>query len=166
MKKFNLLIAGFLFIQPCLAHDNFTLYLVRHAEKQSESKNPALTYCGRERAKQLATLLSNANIKSIYSTSYQRTMSTAAPLSKKKLIAIKNYNPRELEQFALHLKPRKENALIVGHSNTTPQLTQLLSQQAVVAIGEQEYQKLYQLQFIDGKSQLTQLKQPLTCQQR
>ena len=157
------MIAGILLTQPCLASDNFTLYLVRHAEKQADSKNPPLTQCGEERAKQLATLLSKANIKSVYSTNYQRTMSTAAPLSSRQNIAIKNYDPKQLEQFSLHLKDHKENALIVGHSNTTPQLTQLLSNQKVDDLTEKEYQMLYQVQFIEGRSQLTLLNQPLSC---
>ena len=157
------MIAGILLTQSCLASDNFTLYLVRHAEKQTDVENPPLTQCGEERAKQLAILLSKAEIKSVYSTNYQRTMSTAAPLSSREKIAIENYNPRELEQFSLHLKERKENALIVGHSNTTPQLTQLLSNHKVDGLTEKEYQMLYQVQFIEGKSQLTLFNQPLTC---
>ena len=159
------MIASILLLQPCLATDNFTLYLVRHAEKQADSKNPLLTQCGEERAKQLSKLLSTANIKSVYSTNYQRTMSTAAPLSSRQNIAIKNYDPKQLEQFSLHLKSRKENALIVGHSNTTPELTQLLSEQKVEKLTEKEYQMLYQVQFIEGKSQLTLFNQPLSCKQ-
>jgi len=163
INKLCLFIIGTLLLPPCLAGDNFTLYLVRHAEKQVDTKNPTLTQCGKERAKQLATLLSTADIKSIYSTSYQRTMSTAAPLSNKQKIAIKNYDPRQLEQFALHLKQRKENALIVGHSNTTPQLTQLLSEEEIDAMSEKYYQALYQVQFIDGSLILTTLTQPYNC---
>jgi broad specificity phosphatase PhoE len=163
INKFSFIIACILFSLPSLANDDFTLYLVRHAEKQNTDKNPQLTQCGKLRAKQLATLLSTANIKSIYSTSYQRTMSTAAPLSNKQNIAIKNYSPRQLEQFALHLKQNKENALVVGHSNTTPQLTRLLSDQEVEPLSEKDYQMLYQVQYIAGKQQLTLLKQPLKC---
>lgn len=165
MKKLTLMIASALLLQPCLASDNFTLYLVRHAEKQTDSKNPPLTQCGKARAKQLAILLSTAEIKSVYSTSYQRTMSTAAPLAKKQHVAIKHYNPKQLEQFALHLKLQKENTLIVGHSNTTPQLTQLLSGKKVADLSDKDYQNLYQVQFIAGKSQLTLFKQPLACKQ-
>lgn len=165
MIKCCLFIVSALLLQPCSANDNFTLYLVRHAEKNTDSKNPSLTQCGKERAKQIAILLSTANIKAIYSTSYQRTMSTAAPLSSMKNIAIKNYNPKKLEQFSLYLKQRKENSLIVGHSNTTPQLTQLLSNQKVAGLGEKDFQALYQVQFTEGKRQLTMLKQPLTCKQ-
>ncbi len=163
INKLCLFIIGTLLLPPCLAGDNFTLYLVRHAEKQVDTKNPTLTQCGKERAKQLATLLSTADIKSIYSTSYQRTMSTAAPLSNMQKVAIKNYDPRQLEQFALHLKQRKENALIVGHSNTTPQLTNLLSDKKVDAMSEKDYQELYQVHFNTDTPQLTRLKQPLSC---
>lgn len=163
MIKFSILIVSTLLLQPCLAAGNFTLYLVRHAEKQMESKNPALTLCGKERAKQLATILSTANIKSIYSTSYQRTLSTAAPLSNQQNIAIKNYNPKQLEQFSLHLKQRKENALIVGHSNTTPQLTQLLSGQKIAGLGEKDFHTLYQINFVNGQPFLNKLIQPHEC---
>ena len=162
INKLSLIIGCALFSFPSIASDKFTLYLVRHAEKQSNEKNPQLTPCGKLRANQLATLLSTANIKSIYSTSYQRTMSTAAPLSNKQKIAIKNYSSRELEEFALHLKQRKENALIVGHSNTTPLLATFLSEQETTPLSEQDYQVIYQIQYIDDKQLLTQFKQPLT----
>jgi phosphohistidine phosphatase SixA len=163
MIKFSILIVSVLLIPTCLANDKFTLYLVRHAEKQAEKINPSLTQCGKERAKQLATLLSTANIKSIYSTSYQRTMSTAAVLSNNQNIPIKHYNPKKLEQLSLSLKQSKENALIVGHSNTTSQLTQLLSNQQVAPLTEKEYQTLYQVQFSEGLPFLTKLMQPLEC---
>ena len=163
MKKLTLMIASILLLQPCLASDNFTLYLVRHAEKQADSKNPPLTQCGKARARQLATLLSTAEIKSVYSTSYQRTMSTAAPLAKQQYVAIKQYNPKQLNQFALHLKQDRKNALIVGHSNTTPQLTQLLSGHQVEALSEDNYQRLYQIQFVDKQTILTKFMQPLIC---
>jgi broad specificity phosphatase PhoE len=95
--KFNIIIFSISLLHPCLANDNFTLYLVRHTEKKTESTNPALTLCRKGRSKQLAILLSATNIKSIYSKSYQRTMSTVVSLSNKLNIAIKNYNPQPLE---------------------------------------------------------------------
>ncbi len=150
-------------IQPCFASDGFTLYLVRHAEKQENSKNPALTQCGKEQAKQLATLLSTAKIDAIYSTSYQRTMATASPLAKEQRLAIKNYHPQKLEQFALHLKQMKRNTLVVGHSNTTPQLTKLLTDQKIASLNESDYQVLYQVKFHGEKVSLTKFAQPHLC---
>lgn len=146
------------------ANDSYSIYLVRHAEKQSEQENPNLTSCGQMRAKQLAVILENVDIKAIYSTSYQRTLATATPTSQQKKLPIKHYSPRDLEQFALSLKQLKMNALVVGHSNTTPQLTSLLSGEEVDDIDEKQYQMLYQVQFSAGDSTLTVLKQPLVCE--
>ncbi len=145
------------------AADSYNIYLVRHAEKLADSKNPSLTTCGKERAEQLASLLSKASISAIYSTSYQRTMQTATPLANQQKMAIKNYNPRHLEQFALQLKQQKESALVVGHSNTTPMLAALLTKQKVAPLTENDYQYLYQVQLSDEKTVLTVLQQPLSC---
>ena len=164
--KIKLLIIPFLlFVMSfsAFAQDSYTLYLVRHAEKQNNQKDPKLTACGRLRAQQLATLLSKAKIRAIYSTPYQRTRQTAKPLSQQENLAIKHYSPANLPQFSLHLTQLKENALIVGHSNTTPELAQLLSEQQVNKLNEKEYQALFQIQFIGDNKILTELKQPLLC---
>ena len=148
---------------PSWANDNFSIYLVRHAEKQADKQNPSLTNCGILRAKQLASLLSEAKIVTVYSTSYQRTMQTAQPLATLNKIAVKNYNPKYLNQFALQLKQHKKNALIVGHSNTTGMLTSLLSDTEVAPLTEDDYQFLYQVQFLGEEKVVTLLKQPLEC---
>lgn len=148
---------------PSFASDNFSIYLVRHAEKLADGDNPALTNCGILRAKQLATLLSKTSIASVYSTAYQRTMQTAQPSATLNKLAVQNYNPKYLEQFSLQLKQRKENALIVGHSNTTPMLAALLSETKVAALTEDDFQFLYQIQFLGDKKVITLLKQPLNC---
>ena len=179
-------IVTFLFLlysSSSIAADNFNLYLVRHAEKQANIANPALTACGQQRAKQLATMLAKADIKAIYSTSYNRTMATAKPLALKNNLSIQHYDPRSLSALAKQLRKNKQNVLIVGHSNTTPQLAALLSNKKVATkkqsshitsstqkdeavifpLSENDYQMLYQIQFINGEVSLTLLQQPLQC---
>ncbi|MGL1958182.1 MAG: histidine phosphatase family protein [Colwellia sp.] len=180
MKKFSLLLVSLLISFSGFTTDNnaditvgtadsnatqYSLYLVRHAEKQADAKNPSLTHCGQKRAEQLATLLSQTTIANVYSTSYKRTMATAKPSAKRHNLAIKNYNPRHLAQLAQQLKQRKENSLIVGHSNTTPQLAALLSGEKIAPLSEHDYQQLYQIQFMNDQPILTRLKQPLVCKQ-
>ncbi len=162
-----LLIIATLLPLSAIANDEdsyFSLYLVRHAEKQV-GKDPQLTACGKLRAKQLATLLAPINIEAIYSTAYQRTMNTAAPTAKQKALPIKHYLPSSLTQLALQLKTLKETALIVGHSNTTTALLALLTNNDALnkPLAESDYQKLYQLQFINDRVYLTEFKQPLVC---
>ncbi len=150
-------------VSPVFATEAFSIYLVRHAEKQQEGENPGLTQCGQLRAKQLASLLSQVKITQVYSTSYQRTRQTATPFAKKQHIALQNYNPRHLEQLSIQLQQRKENSLVVGHSNTTPQLAELLSKQKMAPLTELDYQQLYQIQFVADEVIVTLLKQPLIC---
>jgi len=158
-----LLITSLLLVTPSWAEESFSIFLVRHAEKQTGEKNPSLTTCGLFRAKQLATLLSQSKVSSVYSTSYQRTMQTAQPLAKLNNVPVKNYNPKHLEQLALQLTQQKETVLIVGHSNTTPLLTELLIDRKVTPLTEEDYQFLYQVQFIGEQKNLTVFKQPLNC---
>lgn len=145
------------------ANDSYDIYLVRHAEKQKTAENPHLTQCGRFRAKQLAQTLSNVNIKSVYSTSYNRTLETATPTASSKGIGVKQYSPKGLPQLARQIKQNKENVLIVGHSNTTPELASLIIGKQVEKMNESEYQHLFQIQVNGDKLRLVKFKQPLEC---
>lgn len=164
MKKLIAIISALSFASFSYASESYTIYLVRHAEKVKEVKNPPLTECGKVRAKQLATILKQANIEQVYSTSYNRTMATATPIANNNKLAIKNYAPNRLAQFAQKLKQERVNTLVVGHSNTTPQLAQLISDMEVAEISELEYQMLYQIQVTGDHKELVILRQPLTCQ--
>jgi len=123
-----------------------TIYLIRHAEKEKgHSNNPDLTEKGRSRANNLAEMLKNKNIEIIYSTQYARTMQTASPLAKELGLTIQNYDPRKLKEFSESLIAKQGNILIVGHSNTTPTLVQLLGGNAGDKINESEYNRVYKL---------------------
>jgi 2,3-bisphosphoglycerate-dependent phosphoglycerate mutase len=142
---------------------SYSLYLIRHAEKKIDQDDPGLTQCGKFRAKQLASILEYAKVTKIYSTRYQRTMETAAPLSQQQKLAIKNYAPNKLEQLAWQLMKEKENAVVFGHSNTTSQLAELISQISVLPMTEKQYRGIYQISFSNKTPLLTLLMQPLVC---
>ncbi|SEL56576.1 Phosphohistidine phosphatase SixA [Colwellia chukchiensis] len=152
-----------LFVAPIQAQESYSIYLVRHAEKQTLDQDPKLTECGQLRASQLASMLAQANIKKIYSTPYRRTVATATPLAKQQQLIIKHYSPAKLNEFSQQLLAQQENILVVGHSNTTPQLAALLSEIEVKEITEKQYRNLYQIQVSDGGKTLTLFTQPLTC---
>jgi 2,3-bisphosphoglycerate-dependent phosphoglycerate mutase len=98
-------------------------YVVRHAEKEASSSDMMstdvpLSPSGKERAEALKKLLQNNNIKRIFSTNYIRTTSTAKPLSDAIGVQIEYYKPDDF-LFIGQLKDiKKQNVLIVGHSNT------------------------------------------------
>lgn len=58
------------------------LYLVRHAEKADNGKDPLLSACGQAQAAALATLLQQVQLPMLYHSGYQRTQQTAADRSR------------------------------------------------------------------------------------
>lgn len=125
------------------------IYLVRHFEKVKGVSNPNLTPVGHQRAEQLAHLLLDKKISAIYSTSYARTMATARPFSKLANLSILAYDPTDLSAFAQQLIETNTNVLVVGHSNTTPQLIRLLGGDTVT-IAESDFGELFTLSFGDN----------------
>jgi phosphohistidine phosphatase SixA len=127
--------------------------LVRHAEKVDESRDAELSPDGRSRAQALAAMLKDAGIESVYSTDYVRTRETAKPLSDRLSKPIEIYDGDELEAFAGTLRARGSRALVVGHSDTTPELVKLLGGEPGSPIDSDEYDRLYVLTlFPDGKA--------------
>lgn len=140
------------FVTTAMANPS-QIYLVRHAEKVTTERNGDLTRQGQQRAAQLAHLLKDAGISAIYSSDYKRTQQTAKPLAKQLKLAAQSYNPRELKAFAEQLKQQSGVIVVVGHSNTTPQLVRLLGGEAK-DMNESEYTRLYQLSF-NGKAKVS-----------
>ncbi len=121
-----------------------TLYLVRHAEKEL-GDNPALTEQGKQRAERIAQILKYADVKAIYSTDYLRTNETAQPTAAIHGLMVRTYDPDKLATFAELILENNESAVIVGHSNTTPELTALLSKVKVESMSEEQFGLIYQV---------------------
>jgi phosphohistidine phosphatase SixA len=129
-----------------LAGGAATVFLVRHAEKQAGSEDPALTEAGLQRARDLALLLQDAGIDVIYSTDFRRTRDTAAPLAQHLGMEPQIYDWDEMNAFAAELARGGVRALVVGHSDTTPELVGLLGGEPGAPIDEaSEYDRLYVL---------------------
>lgn len=120
------------------------IFLVRHAEKTADKNDPELTQSGALRAVLLADILKDVGITHIHSTDYKRTRATAAPLAKHLGLNVASYDGRNLPDFARVLKQTQGRHLVVGHSNTTPQLVELLGGDGGTPIVEvNEYNRLY-----------------------
>ena len=119
-------------------------YFVRHFEKQL-GDNPSLTEIGKTRAEALAAFFSDKPLNHVYSTDYNRTLETATPVAALKSVEIQTYDPRNLVEFASKIKTQKY-VLVVGHSNTTPELMDLMDG-ASITIKESEYGELYIVKY-------------------
>lgn len=130
------------------------VYIVRHAERADDgamtgSEDPPLSHAGRERAALLAETLRDAGITTVHSTDYQRTRETVGPLSTQTGVGIEIYDARDMSAFATLLRSTPGRHLVVGHSNTTPQLVEALGGDPSGTIDSMEYDRLY-LVMVEG----------------
>lgn len=123
------------------------IYLLRHAEKRT-GPDPSLTVEGVARAGRVAQLLADKNVRAIYSTDYRRTRDTARPIAELAGINIELYDPGEPQQLVERLKNALGAYVVVGHSNTIPELVDLLGGEPGAPMTDNDYDRLYHLQLI------------------
>jgi broad specificity phosphatase PhoE len=125
--------------------------LVRHAERADTggaspgmmAADPDLSPAGHARAEALAALLKDAKITAIYTTDVKRTRQTAGPIAK--AIGIEPTSLPAADSAALlqRIQSAAGNVLVVGHSNTIPDLIRGLGVNEAVTIGDQEFDNLF-----------------------
>ena len=158
-----LLVITTCFICNAVAADKdhpFTLFLVRHAEKQVDgSRDPALTPAGKHRAQQLAYWLRDKGIKDVWSSQFARTRDTAEPLLSDIGLDLNIYNPGDQEELVRQLLQQRHTALVVGHSNTIPELARLLCKCDITDMDESEHDRLILVSVTDTGTQIRTLQQ-------
>ena len=134
-----------------------TVFLVRHAEKADEpGPNPPLSAAGRARAEALARALQSAGLKAVFTSQFLRTQQTAEPVAKRLgltpasvTLTPKTSNPREVSEESIQELKRKVEAhaggavLVVGHSNSVPDLVRALGGDVVPQIDEKVFDDLF-----------------------
>ena len=141
MKKYLIILV--LFSQMMVAQTT-TIYLIRHAEKADSSKDPVLSETGIQRANHWNDVFSAVNFDAVYSTNYNRTQQTATPTAKKNKVIVKLYDPKTIDIEKIKKEHLGQNILIVGHSNTTPDLVnKLIHQNVYETIDETTFGNLY-----------------------
>jgi phosphohistidine phosphatase SixA len=118
------------------------IYLFRHSEKLT-GKNPALSEVGKARANNLVTFFKEYQNIHIFSSNYKRTLQTAAPLQTYFNTDVNVYNAGELSDLKKELLKLKGVVVVIGHSNTTPQLAELLSNEKVSAMSETQFTQYF-----------------------
>ena len=121
-----------------------TYILVRHAEKESQSSTAELTEEGFNRANNLAGFLEPYKIDYVYSTNVTRTEQTATPTAKKNNLTLINYIPGSLYTDDFKQKTKGKSTLIVGHSNTIPDLVnKIIGKNKYSDINDSDFNNVY-----------------------
>lgn len=139
----------FFFISFFLLSCSQTFYVVRHAEKAIQEPNMTsdvlLSETGKQRAEKLKDILKSKSIRLIYSTNTIRTRSTAQQTADYFKLPITTYSPKPDSAFISLLRSKKQNTLVVGHSNTVDDIVNMLCGWKKVAgdLKDTEYDNLY-----------------------
>jgi phosphohistidine phosphatase SixA len=136
---------------PVAAQDDGTVvFLVRHAERAEDgTSDPVISLPGWDRARLLAEILSDAGVTDIHTTDYRRTRGTGRPVAEALGLEMQTYDPRDLAGFAERLRSTSGRHLVLGHSNTTPQLVAALGGEPGAPVDEEEYDRLYVVTLTD-----------------
>jgi phosphohistidine phosphatase SixA len=134
-------------------------YIVRHAEKENDTEDAGLTAQGRQRGADLEKTV--GTVDSVFTCTERRTvltgLSVAWPQSKPQITILQHSTGKDLiSPFVERLKKiYKGKILVVGHSNTIPQIILKLTGN-VVTIAEDEFDKLFIIKQENGKFTLTE----------
>jgi phosphohistidine phosphatase SixA len=121
-----------------------TAILIRHADVDADGTDPELNAAGRARAQELLHVLGDAGIVAVLVTSLRRSQQTAAPLAA--AVGVDPTVADEIDDATAAIRARQRGAvLVVGHTNTVPEIIAGLGGPAGVTIGADEFDRLFVL---------------------
>ena len=139
-----------------------TVFVVRHAEKLEPSDPESLLSAeGEARAAALAAHLAEAGVSRIYATTKVRTQQTAGPLAKARAIEPVVLDPYALDELVSRIRTEDggRTVLVVGHSNSVPDIVRRLSGTGIDGIPEHIFDRLFKIVIApDGTATLEQLR--------
>lgn len=128
-----------------------TLYLVRHAEKDTlfRGDNPPLIEKGHQRAERLKDLLKEEGIEQIYSTKYERNIKTVEPITIALNKDIIYYDYYDFHNSIDEIKISEKTSLLCGHGdNLLPIIAHLNGKPPYESLGHNEYDNLFKLTIL------------------
>jgi phosphohistidine phosphatase SixA len=144
------LVLTLVFAAPAVAQH--TIFVVRHAERAdteagmaapAAGADPDLSPAGRTRASSLARVLAEANITAIFTTELKRTQQTAAPLAQVLNLSTTTVASANIAGLIDQIKLTTGNVLVVGHSNTLPEIIKRLGVTTPVTVRDDQFDDLF-----------------------
>jgi phosphohistidine phosphatase SixA len=123
-----------------------SVFLARHAEKAeggADAKNPELSAAGRLRADRLAQMLRDAGVVAIFASEFTRTQQTAEQLARTTGAEVKVVSAKDARALIDALAAVDGNAVVIGHSNTLPEIIKALGVEKPITIADDEYDNLF-----------------------
>jgi broad specificity phosphatase PhoE len=144
---------------PASAGGATLVVVVRHTERSSDDPaDPSLSASGRDRADELRRVLGGSDVAAIYVTQYRRTRDAGAPLAA--ALGIEpTVRPIDASNAATYSSDLAREILrlhagrsvvVIGHSNTVPEMVEALGGGKIEPIPESEYDRMYVIVIDQG----------------
>lgn len=132
-----------------------TVYVMRHLNTPEGERDPDLTDAGKANAGALVGWFRGKKLVAIYVSDYKRTRQTAGPLAELRGIAVKLYDPRDTPGLIARVRAETGPVLIVGHSNTVPDVVEQLGGKRPEPLGHPDFGDIWTVK--GGKTAHTKL---------
>ena len=136
---------------PAAAQAADTVYVMRHLHKAA-GDDPPLTEEGAILAEMVAAMFGfkDFGIKAVFATKTRRAQQTGQPLAKFVGVPVTPYDPRDVPALVTAVKAIPGNVLVVGHSNTVPDLVAAFGGKKPAPLSENDYGTIYQVTLRSG----------------
>jgi len=141
-------LAALLFVGLNLeAYSKQAIYVIRHGEKVQTGADPALTAAGRERAAAWAEMLRLIDLDIILTSDAKRTRETGGIIARSLGLPQKELPMQNVAGLTdlIEFDHENDNVLIVGHTETIPQILSSLGSPEAVEISKSEFANLFVL---------------------
>lgn len=119
-------------------------YVMRHLQK-AEGEDPPLSEAGRANARRLIGFFAVERPRVAYVSTTRRAWETAAPMAKKLRVKVRRYDPADTAGLVARVLSEKGPVVIVGHSNTVPEIVERLGGERPAALAESDYGDVWHL---------------------
>ncbi|MCW4460138.1 histidine phosphatase family protein [Sphingomonas sp. BT-65] len=131
------------------------IYVTRHYDTPAGQPDPDLLPQGKARAEKLAAWFYGRTLKAIYVSDFKRTRQTAAPLAAMLDVAVETYDPKDTPAIVARARAARGPVLIVGHSNTVPDIVAQLGGKRPGELKHEDFGDLWTIE--NGSSEHTKI---------
>lgn len=121
-----------------------SVYVMRHLQK-AEGQDPALSAEGHANARRLAGFFAADPPGAVYVSTTRRAHETAGPLAAKLGVTVKDYDPRDTPGLVARVKAEAGTVLVIGHSNTVPEIVAQLGGGRPADLAETDYGDIFRV---------------------
>jgi broad specificity phosphatase PhoE len=121
-----------------------SFYVMRHLQK-AEGQDPPLSAEGQANARRLIGFFAADPPRIIYVSTTRRAWETAAALARKLRVKVRRYDPGDTKGLVARVLAERGPVLVVGHSNTVPDIVEQLGGERPAALADTDYGDVWHL---------------------